>query len=318
MFNIINNENIDIDIDIVIAWADTNDPKLKNNILKNIRKIPNYSDDNLRFGNRDTLKYVLRSIYKNMPWIRNIFLVTQSQWPNWLDENNAKTLNPPIIRVDHKEIHPDGVDCNGIFAIESCIHNIPGLSDFFLYANDDMYICKHIEKNYWMFNNNISFIFPGVKIDNITKKNGDIWYDGQHIDQIELFNKIYNDNNFPFYILNHQITILNKNSFKIIEDNLSEVLKKTQNAPGRINNDVIICRSLFEYISIKNGKSIMKYIKKDKELYLNYKTDYSKIKIDNNTIFLCTNLNCLLPNDQKVHFYKFMDSYFPDKLKCEI
>ena len=56
----INTNEVDIDIDVVISWFDSTNLK-----YENINK-EEYSVENFRYGNRDTLKYVLRGIYKNM------------------------------------------------------------------------------------------------------------------------------------------------------------------------------------------------------------------------------------------------------------
>ena len=92
-----NNVDINIDIDIVISWVDSSDIIIKNKIYENKKNIKGYSNENLRFGKRDTLRYVLRGIYKNIPWIRNIYLITKSQWPDWLNQDIAKNMKPPII-----------------------------------------------------------------------------------------------------------------------------------------------------------------------------------------------------------------------------
>ena len=52
-----------------------------------------------RFNDNNELKYSLRSVEKNMPFIRNIFIVTNGQIPSWLNLNNSK-----IKIVTHKEI----------------------------------------------------------------------------------------------------------------------------------------------------------------------------------------------------------------------
>jgi len=308
----INNNEVNIEIDFVISWVDTS--KNKEDEENKISKIDGYSIENLRYGNRDTLKYVLRGIYKNIPWVRKIYLITKSQWPEWLDEKKAKNMKPPIIRVDETEIHPEGKYCNGSIAVEACMFRIKDLSEFFLYSNDDMFICKPMKKNDWMFDNNISYVFPGFEINNLSKKNS-YWYDNGIIDQIHLFNEIYPENSFKFFLCSHAPTILCKKSYEIIAEKLPNILNNTFNINGRNMNDLVIGRILNEYISLYNGWS-----KKKKFFfcYFNYNTDYSNMAITSLTQLLCTNLNCNLPDEKKVDYYKFMDNIFPDKLEFEI
>ena len=50
---------------MLIKYIDLKDPNLKRNKIKQIKK----DEDN------DELKYCLRSILKNIPWVRKIFIV---------------------------------------------------------------------------------------------------------------------------------------------------------------------------------------------------------------------------------------------------
>jgi hypothetical protein len=313
--NDINHKKIDIDIDIVISWIDSSDLNIKNKIEDNYKNIKNYSLENLRFGNRDTLKYVLRGIHKNIPWVRKIYIVTKSQWPNWLDEKIANNMNPPIIRIDEKDIHPEGRECNGSIAVEACLYRIPNLSDFFLYANDDMFICKPMLKNEWMFTNNIGYTYNGISMEN--KKNKTGWFnrDTAQIDQVRLFNEIYPDNNFNFFYSCHHIRLLNKKCYQIIEKKLPEILKHTQNVIGRINNDTIICHLLLEYIGLHENlfKTRASYDRLTCTNFVDFKNKYS-----NKITLLCTNWNCWLPKDNIDEYYKIMNCIFTNKLKCEI
>ena len=43
-----------------------------------------------RFADNDELKYSLRSIEKNAPWISNVYIVTNGQIPNWINFNNPR------------------------------------------------------------------------------------------------------------------------------------------------------------------------------------------------------------------------------------
>lgn len=75
------------------------------------------------------------------PWINKIFIVTDNQIPDWLDTNH-----PKIRIIDHKEIMPEEcLPCFNSNAIETCIDNITELSEYFLYANDDMFFSSPVK-----------------------------------------------------------------------------------------------------------------------------------------------------------------------------
>src|SRR3546814_12468985 len=79
--------------------------------------------------------YALRSVEKHAPWVRRIFVVTDDQRPEWLN-----TDHPRIQVIDHKDIMPpEALPCFNSTVIEYFLHRIPGLSDRFLFANDDMF-----------------------------------------------------------------------------------------------------------------------------------------------------------------------------------
>jgi len=90
-----------------------------------------------RYRDSNELRYSLRSLIQNAPWIRHIYIVTDNQIPNWL---NLETSRLSII--SHSEIFAN-LSHLPVFsspAIEANIHNIPGLSKRFIYFNDDVFL----------------------------------------------------------------------------------------------------------------------------------------------------------------------------------
>ena len=84
-------------MDIVITYVDGNDPVWK----QDYEKYTNVPVMEKRFRDWGTLKYLLRGIEVNMPFIRNVYLVVShdSQVPQWADRANLKI-------VLHKDIIP--------------------------------------------------------------------------------------------------------------------------------------------------------------------------------------------------------------------
>lgn len=88
-----------------------------------------------RFRDWGTLKYLLRGIQSNMPFVRNVFLVVshKSQVPDWADVSNLKI-------VLHEEIIPkEYLPTFNSTTIEMFLHKIEGLDEEFIYFNDDMF-----------------------------------------------------------------------------------------------------------------------------------------------------------------------------------
>ena len=90
-----------------------------------------------RYRDSNELRYSLRSLEKYAPWVRNIYIVTDNQIPNWLNLENER-----LFMVSHAEIFPNKSHLP-VFsspAIESHLHRIPGLSKRFIYFNDDVFL----------------------------------------------------------------------------------------------------------------------------------------------------------------------------------
>ena len=80
-----------------------------------------------------------------MPWIRDIHLVVSNieQVPEYAKNYNVKV-------VLHKDIMPERfLPIFNSCAIELFLHRVPGISEHFLYFNDDFFVLNPIEKDYF-------------------------------------------------------------------------------------------------------------------------------------------------------------------------
>lgn len=127
-------------IDAVITWVDDRAAGycdlLKIHAKSQFDLDPSRTRDNL-----DLLRYGMRSIERYAPWINRVFLLTcRPQLPEWL-----RTPHPRLTIVHHDEIMPASIlPTFNSFAIISHLHLIPGLSDNFLYFEDDMLLLGHV------------------------------------------------------------------------------------------------------------------------------------------------------------------------------
>ncbi len=135
-------------IDIVYTYVDGNDPDFINTRKYISKKYynPNNNtyDSNIigRFNDRDELKYSLRSVDYYLNFYRNIYIVTNGKLPKWLNINH-----PRIKTIKHSDIPvlKDYLPTYNSHSIEANLHRIPGLSEKFLYFNDDVLITKKID-----------------------------------------------------------------------------------------------------------------------------------------------------------------------------
>ena len=204
-------------IDLVYLWVDGNDPKLKQKRLywqnQYGEKIESYATNKCRFIDNQELKYSLRSVEKYAPWINNIFIVTDNQIPEWLNTNNEK-----IHIVDHKEIMPaEALPTFNASAIETCICNIKNLSEYFLFANDDMFFADYTEPSFFFTEKGYPIFRVGTPI---TKK---------HLEDCNYFRMI-------------------KNSYDLIEKEFGYKLnyEPHHNIDPYRKSDIIKCNKLFK------------------------------------------------------------------------
>jgi hypothetical protein len=143
-----------MEIDAVITYvngADDNFISRRDFYLNSSKPI-----SEVRFSDNQELKFCLRSIYKNAPWIRKIFIVTDDQFPPFFHKKHEyflpKSKNNRIIFVDHKEIFQGYEYLLPTFnseSIEGMLWRIKGLSEHFIYLNDDMFLLPGATPDYF-------------------------------------------------------------------------------------------------------------------------------------------------------------------------
>lgn len=126
-------------VDLVYLWVDGSDKnwlEKKNKYLPKDEQLSIEATDKCRSRDNNELKFSLRSVEKYLSWVNHIYIVTDNQIPKWLDLSN-----PKISVVFHKDFMPEEVlPTFNSDVIEQYLYKINGLSEHFLYANDDMFI----------------------------------------------------------------------------------------------------------------------------------------------------------------------------------
>ena len=127
-------------IDFVITWVDGDDPYWQ---LKRSSYMKEAADDDriVRYRNWNNLHYWFRGVEKYAPWINKIYFVTCGQIPKWLNIEHEK-----LVIVEHKDfMESKYLPTFNSDAIEVNLHKILGLSDKFVYFNDDMFITAPVK-----------------------------------------------------------------------------------------------------------------------------------------------------------------------------
>lgn len=123
-------------IDFVVLWVDDSDPVWQEKKAQYTGIKVKEGNDSARYRDWDTLKYWFRGVEKFAPWVRNVYFVTDDQKPEWLN-----TDHPKLKWVKHTDFIPHKyLPVFNSNAIEWNLHRIAGLSEKFVFFNDDMFL----------------------------------------------------------------------------------------------------------------------------------------------------------------------------------
>ena len=303
-----------MDIDLVYLWVDGSDRKW-------LKKKQGFLDKKInavgRYQNNEELKYSLRSIEKHIPWVRKIFIVTDNQTPSFLDTNHSK-----IQIIDHSEIIPNEyLPSFNSSVIEYFMYKIPGLSEFFLYSNDDMFINADLTPSFF-FRNGLPIIRikknPYIKLKiqfkralNLNVNNYRLAIENAYTIFKKKFNAFY-----PF-TPHHNIDAYLKSNIKtLVEDVFPEELNKSFLNRFRQQND--IQRILISYYSIFKKRGVMIIANRKESCRIKvHKTNYQKYIDKYNPKLFCLNDSEHATDDDRKHIEPFLKKLYPEKSSLE-
>ncbi len=135
------------EIDFVIIWVDGSDPEW---LAEKAKYAPPADTDSRpeRYRDWNLLPYWFRGVEKFAPWVRKIHFVTWGHIPKWLN-----TDHPKLNIVRHEDYIPEKyLPTFSSHTIELNLHRIEGLSENFVYFNDDMFITAPVSKEVFFKN----------------------------------------------------------------------------------------------------------------------------------------------------------------------
>lgn len=139
-------DDVEFPVDVVYTWVDGNDrawlgrKATAQGMAEDEVRHETAANDS-RYRDHDELRYSLRSLEMYASWVRHVYLVTDDQVPTWLDVDS-----PRVTVVDHRDIFttPAHLPTFNSHAIETQLQNIEGLSEHFLYLNDDVFLGRPV------------------------------------------------------------------------------------------------------------------------------------------------------------------------------
>lgn len=246
-------EDIDFDIDLVFSWVDGSSAEFQR---ARARRMASYvvgegDDHEARFRQLDELKYALRSVNLFAPWIRNIYIVTDSPRPLWLAEHPRVT----ILRSEQFFADVSVLPTHNSHAVESQLHNIEGLSEHFLYSNDDMFFGRPVSPDMFFSPGGVTkFIQSNTRIglgDNNPSRSG--------FENAARVNRALLRERFGATItrhLEHAATPLRRSVLRELEAEFPADFARTAAAAFRQATDISVTNSLYHYFALLSGRAV--------------------------------------------------------------
>lgn len=330
--------------DMVYLWVNGNDPQWKRKKEEYMRKEVSpvngkalfseteTSQDNgdtagiCRYIDNDELKYSLRSVELFAPWIDDIFIVTDGQIPEWLD-----TSNPRIHIVDHRDIIPQKyLPTFNSSIIEYYICDIPGLSEHFIFANDDMMIAREVHKDFF-FNEEGLPVFRLKKQKVRTKK--------------DCYSKMVSASMYTIYMEfgksfrkapHHNMDSYRKREYRECMEHFRTWKDKSSMSRFRRSSD--LHRSIVGYYCLSKGKGVRRDISRynnctgltdrifctitgsfrtDSRCIPASEKDYRKILDKYDPILFTINDGAGVTAEDRARMAEFLELYFPEKSSFE-
>ncbi len=128
-------------MDIVITWVDGKSSEHREARAKRACAVGKTGDDfdggqEHLYRDLGQLRYLLRSLELYAPWRGKVFLVTDGQVPVWVNKEA-----PGLVCVSHRDfLSSSDLPTFNSRAIEASLHRIEGVSERFVYFNDDFFL----------------------------------------------------------------------------------------------------------------------------------------------------------------------------------
>lgn len=134
-------------IDFVVTWLDSTDEEWQRQYAY-YKELYTGHKEAARFRNMDIFRYWFRAVEQYAPWVNKVFLVTNGTFPKWINEGY-----PKLVLVKHSDFIPsEFLPTFNSHTIEAYIHRIEGLSEQFVYFNDDSFLNAPVTPEFYFRN----------------------------------------------------------------------------------------------------------------------------------------------------------------------
>ncbi len=214
-------------IDVVITYVDLTDPKLQRTRNSRIKK----DEEN------GEIRYCVRSILENLPWVRKIFIVTPNDKVKYF--RHPKLISDRIVYINDHDVL--GFPSHSSITYEFNFWRLRefGVSENFIYMNDDWFIGKPMKKSDFFYESD-GRVVPYVNSTEV-KKNQKSHIMAQYRKLLKRKNKVVKDTSDDYWIQYYATQLF---IYKMFGNNAS-MLYHTHNAIAENLTDL---KELYDFV----------------------------------------------------------------------
>ena len=313
--------DVGFEIDVVFSWVDGTDPAWRAERARWLTGavVGDGDDADARIRQIDELRFALRSVHSHVPWVRRIFIATDSRLPDWLIANHPKVT---VVRAADHFTDQSALPTFNSHAVESQLHHIDGLAEHFLYGNDDMFFGRPVAPSMFFTSAGVSrFVESGVRIGGGavgTRRSGH--------ENAARNNRRLLAERFGYVItrhLAHSPAPLRRSVLAELEAEFAPEFAATQASRFRSATDISVTNSLYHYYALLTGRAVphesarARYVDTTTHAGLR---QLAKLATRRDAHFFCLNDGSepeVDEADRTAAVAGFLAGYFPDKAPWE-
>lgn len=302
------------EIDLVFSWVDGSSKTFQ---AKRAKLMQSYvvgegDDSPARYRQINELKYALRSVNMYAPWVRRIFVATDSDRPEWLADDDRVTF----VRSEEFFADQSMLPTHNSQAVEAQLHRIPGLAEHFVYSNDDMFFGRPVDPQVFFSPAGVSkFIESDIRIGlgpNHSERSG--------FENSARVNRGLLRKRFGVTIthhLEHAPAPLRRSIVAEMEREFDTEFMATAGSPFRAVDNISVTNSFYHYYALLTGRAVQQ--QSARVNYVDTTTHSGLRELDTllakrKTDFICLNDGSAPEVDLEVRTAKvtqFLDHYYP-------
>ena len=310
-------------VDVVYTWVDSADPQWQADRARFDSQTVNASASNAeRFVDRQELRYSLRSLELFAPFVRHVYIVTADQYPQWLADDH-----PKVTVISHRDVFPDRsvLPTFNSHSIETCLHRIDGLSENFLYFNDDVFVGREVEiGDFFTIAGQAKVrLSPSQYIYQGEPEEGAIPTDWAAYNSVRLM-----DRDFDITLdrrVKHVPLVQKRSVLAEIEERYPDEIARTRAARFRSTTDIAVPSMFAQYYGMAEGKAVEWPGAKNEYVYLDTgradSLDRFQQILHHPPKFFCLNTTRHTEVDlaaQARNLERFFTAAFPDPAEWEV